>query len=230
MATRFRYKDPDSRSGFVELHPDYVPKPEQLFEWLEDSELVDRVEWQSSKTSQNNIGGHASERNIKVFPKDVPGQAAWLKAQGAGSATERFMEFGITRHAHMSENAACPYTVTVMFKDPAEHLFPCAWAILRDVCGGKELFPDKVNEWMTDVLCRYAGQEQKDAQEEEEPAPGSASAEPTMKRTSNDEPSEDEWDDDDSVVVETGSQALAGEGVLSRFTRPSFVQWIDLMD
>ena len=41
---------------------------------------------------------------------------------------------------------------------------------------------------------------------------------------------EAEEDDDDSVVVETGSQALAGEGVLSRFTRPSFVQWIDLMD
>ena len=223
MATRFRYKDPNSRSGFAELHPKYLPTPKQLFGWLQDCELVERVEWQSSKTSQNNIGGHASERNIKVFPKDIPGQAA-------GSATERFMEFEITRNHHMSENAGCPKTVTVMFKDPADHLFPCAWAILRNVCCGKELFPDKVNEWMTDVLCRYAGQEQKDAQEEEELAPGSASAEPTMKRTSNDEPSEDEWDDDDSVVVETGSQALAGEGVLSRFTRPSFVQWIDLMD
>ena len=65
-----------------------------------------------------------------------------------------------------------------MFKDPQGHLVPHAWGILRHVCRGKELFPNKVNEWMKDALKNYTGQEQEDVQEEEEPAPGSASAEP----------------------------------------------------
>ena len=78
-----------------------------------------------------------SERNIKVFPRRHP----------AGSATDKFLEFGVTRHAHMSQNAGCPYTVTVMFKDPPKDLAPHAWGILRHICKGKELFPDKLNEW-----------------------------------------------------------------------------------
>ena len=92
----------------------------------------------------------------------------------------------------MSENAGCPYTVTVMFKDPPAHLVAHAWSILRRVCKGKELFPDKVNEWMMDVLRTYPGQEQQNVQEEEEPAPGSARAEPRRKRTEKEEEDEEE--------------------------------------
>ena len=55
-----------------------------------------------------------------------------------------------------------------------------AWQILRDVCRGKELFPEKIRD-----------QEQEDVQEEEEPAPGSASGEPRRKRTSNDAPAKE---------------------------------------
>ena len=45
------------------------------------------------------------------------------------------------------------------------------------------LFLDKVKEWMKDVLKNYTSQEQEDVQEEEEPAPGSASAEPNIPQT-----------------------------------------------
>ena len=138
-----RYKNPKSRAGFVELAPAYVPTAIQLYKWLENcKEHVVRVEWQSSKTSQNNIGNHVCENNIKVYPR----------CHTAGSATDRYVEFEITRNAHMSENARCPYTVTVMFKDPIQDFIPHAWAILRHVCKGKELFPDKVEEWMQDAL------------------------------------------------------------------------------
>ena len=78
MAVRFRYKSPHSRSAFVELAPQYVAKAEQLYEWLDACHLVERVEWQTSKTSQGNVGNHVSEYNIRVFPK----------GQRAGSATQ----------------------------------------------------------------------------------------------------------------------------------------------
>ena len=51
------------------------------------------------------------------------------------------------------------------------------------VCRGKQLLPDTVNAWMKDALRKHRGQEQEDDQEEDDPAPGSASAEP-----SNDDP------------------------------------------
>ena len=98
------------------------------------------------------------------------------KRQHAGSATQQFLEFEVTHNGHMSVNNPCPYTVSVMFKDPPRHLAPHAWGILRDVCRGKELFPNEVEDWKKDALKKYAGQEQEDVQEEEEPAPGSASA------------------------------------------------------
>ena len=84
-----------------------------LYDWLEACRLVERVDWQSSI--------------IKVFPKQ----------QRAGSATQRFIEFGVTHNAHMTINV-------VLFKNSPAHLLPHAWAILRDVCRGKELFPDRV--------------------------------------------------------------------------------------
>ena len=79
---------------------------------------MERVEWQSTKTSQAKIGKHKSERNIKMFPKQ----------QRAGSATQQSLEFEVTRNAHMSDS--------VMFKEPPEHLVPHAWQILRDVYRG----------------------------------------------------------------------------------------------
>ena len=169
LQTRFRYKNSKSLSGFAELVPSCRATPEMLYGWLDDCELVERVEWQTTKTSQGNVGVHASERNIKVFPKQ----------ERAGK--KRAVEFEITRNAHMSKKTKCPFTVSVMFKDPAAHLVPHAWAILRHVCRDKELFPEKVTQWMNDALKNHTGQEQEAVQEEEEPAPGSASAEPRRK-------------------------------------------------
>ena len=84
-------------------------------------ELVERVEWQTTKTEQGNIGKHESERNIKVFPFQP----------GALAGKKRFLEFEVTRNDHMSENAPCRKTVTVMFKDPPGDLVPVAWNSLR---------------------------------------------------------------------------------------------------
>ena len=105
-----------TKSGFVELAPTCATTPQMLYDWLNACQLVERVEWDSTQT----------ERNIKVFPKQ----------KRAGSATQQFLEFQITRNAHMSDS--------VMFKEPPEHLVPHAWQILRDVCCGKQLFPKEV--------------------------------------------------------------------------------------
>ena len=198
LRTRFRYKDPNSLSAFVELAPKHVATPEMLYNWLEGCQLVERVEWQTSKTSQGCIGNHMSEHNIKVFPK-----------QGTGSAMQGFIEFAITRHGHMSSEARCPYTVTVMFKNPPAHFFCHAWEILRAVCCGKELFPDMVDEWMKDALRKHRGQEQEDAQEEEEPALASASAEP-----SNDAPAEEEEEEPPARLGEVKKEQTGVDGVM----------------
>ena len=104
----------------------------------------------------------------------------------------------------MSLKAGCPYTVSVMFKDPPKDLVPHAWNILRHICRGKELFPEKVEEWMQDVLKNYAGQEQKYVQRGENDdemggnhgekrwAPGYASATPSRKRRGVKETCKDE--------------------------------------
>ena len=128
-----------TKSGFVELAPTCATTPQMLYDWLNASQLVERVEWDSTQT----------ERNIKVFPKQ----------HSSGSATEQFIEFTVTRHGHMSQRAAWPYTVTVLFKEPPRHLVPHAWEILRLICDGKELFPEKVTEWMTDALKNHASAE-----------------------------------------------------------------------
>ena len=69
MSTRFRYKNSETKSAFVELAATSpAATPEQLYEWLIRCDLVERVEWQTSKTSQGKIGDHKSEHKIMVFP------------------------------------------------------------------------------------------------------------------------------------------------------------------
>ena len=107
VAARYGYTR-NYTSTFVELKPGCTPNAQELYDWLESCESVVRVEWQTSKTSQGNVGRHESEQNIKVYPK----------AESAGYATHENLEFEITCYNHMSENTPCPYTVTVMFKEP----------------------------------------------------------------------------------------------------------------
>ena len=56
------------------------------YDWLKVRDLVERVDSQSSKASQGNLANHMSGCNIKLFPK----------FQGAGSATQHFMESEVT--------------------------------------------------------------------------------------------------------------------------------------
>ena len=195
FASRYRYSNPNSLSGFAELEPNHILTPEMLYSLLEKCDLVEKLEWQSTKISQENIG--ELEPNIRVFPK------AEHQAQGIGSAMpedKRFIKFQVTRYNHMSDLAPCPKTVTITFKDPPEHLVPNAWAILRFVCRGKELFPGRVHEWMVDALRRYSGQAHEELQRrQEEPAPGSISAEPRTKRANDSDASSDvSADEEDS--------------------------------
>ena len=136
-AARARYKSRKWRAGVVALASTWVPTAEQLYEWLEDCQaLVERVEWQSNKVSQGQVGGYVPGRSIKVFPRRYP----------AGSATDQFLEFGITCHPRMGYYG-CPYTLSVMFKDPPKGLALHAWRILRHICKGKELFPEELSAW-----------------------------------------------------------------------------------
>ena len=75
-----------SYAGFVELHPAFVPKPSQFFEMLEAVPDVEKVAWQTTKTSQGNVGNHYCEQNILVTSSIGPRHA---------------MEFELTRNQHM---------------------------------------------------------------------------------------------------------------------------------
>ena len=83
---------------------------------------MEDVEWQSTKSSQGNVGSHHMERNIKVYSA--------LCGQG------RFLEFEVTRNNHMVSEKV-PYTVSVCFKGPQPDLVPEAWRILCAVTEGK---------------------------------------------------------------------------------------------
>ena len=52
---RYEYSE-NSWAGFVELQPSFRPTPEQFFRMLETVPEVEKVAWQSTKTSQRNVG------------------------------------------------------------------------------------------------------------------------------------------------------------------------------
>ena len=121
-----------SRSGFAELTPAHVMSPEKLSQALKNVPGVTRVVWQTSKTSQGNIGEHAQESNCFVYSAD-------------GDPRKPF-EFEVTRNRHTKDNNA-PLTVPV-FKDPPQGMDWEAWRILRAVVKGKKLLPEVVQQYM----------------------------------------------------------------------------------
>ena len=128
MSQRFEYSA-NSKAGFVELGPQFPWTAEDLYEELERVPGVLKVSWQTTKTSQGNVGDHRSERNILVY-----------------SSLARLcqpLEFEVTRNNHMKDRCA-PFMVTVCFKAPPRDYVPEAWRILSHVCSGKELFPEHV--------------------------------------------------------------------------------------
>ena len=92
---RFEYSE-ESKCAFVELVPSFYPSKEkdpQIFKaMLEEVAGVGRVEWQTSKTSQGNVGDHYCEHNLLVYSKIV----------GRSYACQP-IEFELTRHQHTKD-------------------------------------------------------------------------------------------------------------------------------
>ena len=143
---RFEYS-PNSRSGFVELHPSWYPPkeegPQEFKAWLEAVPGVERVEWQTTKASQRNVGNHYCEQNL----------LAYNSIAGPGSASPR-IEIELTRNQHMINPRVTP-PLTAMFKDPPEGLIGEAWKILLAACRGKELLPAHVRDYWTRHVRRW---------------------------------------------------------------------------
>ena len=91
-AQRFEYSE-NSRAGFVEFAPKCHPTNQQFLDELGRAPGVQRVEWKSSKMSQNNAGNHHMERNINVYVQGFPNAP---------------LEFELTRNKHMKAGANCP--------------------------------------------------------------------------------------------------------------------------
>ena len=142
QAQRWEYSE-GSGAGFVELHPRHTPTDEEFFKMLQQVAGVTRVEWQSSKTSQNNISeGHHFKRNILVQSRLGPESASHP------------LEFELTRNQHMKDRRH-PFTVTACFKEPSPDLVPEAWRILTKVVKGKELAPAHIAKYRAKVLDRW---------------------------------------------------------------------------
>ena len=126
---------PNSGAGFIECTPQFHPTGDEFLKRLRDVPGVTNVEFNSSKTSQNNIGKHYMEHNVFVTSEKM-----------GPDSVRHPMEFELTRSNHM-ENLEVPFTLTAMFKKPSPDLAPEAWRILRAVTAGHELFPDHVEKY-----------------------------------------------------------------------------------
>ena len=113
---RFEYAS-KTKAAFVELHPLFMPTPEEFKKHFEAVPGVTKVDWQTSKASQGNVGNHYCERNLLVYSSTGPGSASSP------------IEFELTRNQHVKDRKVKP-TVTAMFKDPPEGLIGEAWRIL----------------------------------------------------------------------------------------------------
>ena len=108
---------------------------------------VEKVVWQTSKTSQNNPGSHLSERSMLVYSS----------IRGPGSAS-RPIEIELTRHQHM-RGPRGQFTVTVIFKEPPEGLLGEAWRILLAATEGKQLLPAHVQQHWKKHVAQWEGRE-----------------------------------------------------------------------
>ena len=147
---RFEYS-PESKSAFVELVPSFYPAkeegPQKFKVMLEEVAGVERVEWQTSKTSQGNVGDHYCEHNLLVFSKMV----------GRSFACQP-IEFELTRHQHTKDPEFTP-TLTAMFKDPPDGMIGEAWRILLAVTDGKQLLPAHVQDYCRKHVARWEGKD-----------------------------------------------------------------------
>ena len=135
---RYEYSE-SSYAGFVLSQPALAPEPSEFFEMLKAVPNVEKVAWNTKKTSQGNVGRHYCEQNILVTSSRDPSHA---------------IEFELTRNQHMKDPVA-PYTFTTCFKQPVMKLVPEAWRILLEVTKGHELLPIHVAAYQERVLSRW---------------------------------------------------------------------------
>ena len=142
---RFEY-DHKSRAAFVELHPSFMPTPEQFKADLEAVPGVTKVAWQTTKASQGNVGNHYCEQNLLVYSSTGPGSASSP------------IEFELTRNQHVKDQRVKP-TVTAMFKDPPEGLIGEAWRILLGATTDKLLLPEHARQYRKKHVLKWEGEE-----------------------------------------------------------------------
>ena len=94
---RYEYSD-NSYAGFVELQPAFAPEPSEFFEMLKAVPNVEKVAWNTKKTSQGNVGKHYCEQNMFVTSSRDNSHA---------------IEFELTRNQHMKDPVA-PHSHTML--------------------------------------------------------------------------------------------------------------------
>ena len=141
---RFEYSR-ESKAAFVELHPSFMPTPEEFKAHLEAVPGVTKVDWQTSKRSQGNVGNHYCEHNLLVYSSTGPGSASSP------------IEFELTRNQHVKDPRVKP-TVTAMFKDPREGLIGEAWRILLGATRDKLLLPAHARQYRKRHVLKWEGE------------------------------------------------------------------------
>ena len=104
------------------------------------------MEWQTTKTSQKNVGNHYCKQNLLVYSSTGPGSASPP------------VEFELTRNQHMERKRATT-TVTAMFKGPPDGLIGEAWRILLAATTGKLLLPDWAQQYRKKHVALWEGKE-----------------------------------------------------------------------
>ena len=136
----------NSKAALVECHPSFLSTPAEFTSLLEDVPGVAKVVWQTTKTSQKNIGRHYSEQNLLVYSSIGPGSASPP------------IEFELTRSQHLLSRRAMA-TVTIMFKDPPEGLLGEAWRILLAATKDQLLLPQHVQQYWRRHVAKWEGGE-----------------------------------------------------------------------
>ena len=136
---RYRYLK-TNLAGFIELCPNRRIDKDQLKALIEEVPGVKSVvsDPKGTKMEQNHPGNHEQDRNWFVFTEACPHVG---------------LEFEVTRSKHLKSRK---HTNTVCFKPTTAAYVLEAWRVLRRVCAGRELCPDKVNEWHEEVRAMYS--------------------------------------------------------------------------
>ena len=131
-----------SLAGFVELRADYGFTPQEFLEALCRVEYVCGAAWVKALKNLNGFENSVMEGRIQVMPRT-----------SSSHQDSPCIEFELTRFGHMPSPPA-PNTMTVWFREPPQDLHAVAWLILYAVTAGRQLEPEYVWKYATDVLAK----------------------------------------------------------------------------